>query len=77
MATWNVHFVIKKLVETKGVQKPFFDHPNLINDSHIICTYRDAVNDYLTANEFVDVYISRWDQTTPSMLHYRHAMNNG
>ena len=70
-------FCNKKLVETKGLQKPCCDHPNLINDTHIVCTYCDAVNDYLTANEFVDVYISLWDQTTPSMLHYRRAMNNG
>ena len=69
-------FCNKKLLETKGLQKPCCDHPNLINDSHIVCTYCDAVNDYLTANEFVDVYISGWDQTTPSMLHYRCTMNN-
>jgi len=62
-------FCNKKLVETKGLQQPCCDYPNLIN--------YDAVNDYLTANEFVDVYISRWDQSTPSMLHYRRAMNNG
>ena len=70
-------FCNKKLVEAKGLQKPCCDHPVLINDTHIVCTYCDAVNDYLTTNEFVDVYISLWDQTTRSMLHYRRAMNNG
>lgn len=55
MALLNFHFVIK-FVDAKSVQKPCCEYPVLINDTHKVCKNCGAVNDYLTANEFVDFY---------------------
>ena len=40
--------------ETKSTGPKCCDRPDLINDSHLFCTYYGTVNDYLTANELVD-----------------------
>ena len=42
--------------ETKSTGTKCCDRPDLINDSHLFCTYYGTVNDYLTANELVDFY---------------------
>ena len=42
--------------ETKSTGPKCCDRPDLINDSHLFCTYYGTVNDYLTANELVDFY---------------------
>ena len=55
MASLNVNSVIK-LVDSKSVQKPCCEYPVLINDTHKVCNNCCAVNDYSTANEFVDFY---------------------
>ena len=49
-------FCNKKLEETKSIKPRCCDRPNLINDTHIVCTNCGVVNGYLTANEFVDFY---------------------
>ena len=49
-------FCNEKLTDAKSVQKPCCEYSDLINDSQIVCTNCGTVNDYLTANEFVDFY---------------------
>ena len=49
-------FCNEKLEEPKSTDTKFHEHPNLINDSHIICTNCGTVHGYQTANEYVDFY---------------------
>ena len=44
----------EKLADAKSVQNPCCEYSDLINDSHIVCTDRGTVNDYLKTNKFVD-----------------------
>ena len=60
MAASNVHFVKKKLFETKSVQKPCCDNPDLINDTYKVCKNCGTVSDHLIATEFVDFYENRY-----------------
>ena len=50
----NVHF---ETTTSKNIDCS--EQPNLINDSHIVCTNCGTVNGYLTANEYVDFHENR------------------
>ena len=45
---------LKKKQQAKNIEQP-----NLINDSHIVCTNCSTVNGYLTGNESGDFYENR------------------
>ena len=63
--------------ETKSTGPKCCDRPDLINDSHLFCTYYGTVNDYLTANELVDfcyIYIENKKKICLSseISHFKH-----
>ena len=69
-------FCNEKLEDTKSIKSKCCDRPNLINDSPIVCTNCGTVNDYLTANEFVDFYENMYRIRRKSVYHRKdHILN--